>query len=143
MAKSCIVSVLVTPATDQPGAWVAHCLNLDVVSQGDSIEHALEMVREAVVMAVNDDLEAGLDPLERAPAPDEYWGVFDHVHRMGCPVDQVRDRSRITALVTKLKITRPDHPALDGHGETEELPPAWQIAALESLRNSPTPGLRH
>ena len=30
------------------GQWVAFCLEYDIASQGDSEEHALEMLREAV-----------------------------------------------------------------------------------------------
>ena len=41
---------LVTPAEDLPGAWTVHCLETDVVSQGESPRHAFEMGMEAVEM---------------------------------------------------------------------------------------------
>lgn len=39
---------LVERAKDVPGEWVAYALNLDVVTQGRSIPHALHMLSEAV-----------------------------------------------------------------------------------------------
>lgn len=54
--------VLLRPAEDLAGAWVAHSLEFDVVSQGNSAEHAMEMVAEAVNMVVQDDLNDGRDP---------------------------------------------------------------------------------
>jgi predicted RNase H-like HicB family nuclease len=68
--------VLVMPAEDLPGQWIAHCLNLDLVTQGNSIEHALEMAGEAIQMVVADDLRDGLDPLERPLAPRECWDLL-------------------------------------------------------------------
>ena len=34
--------------------WVALCLEYDVASQGDNAEHALEMIREAVELHIED-----------------------------------------------------------------------------------------
>lgn len=64
--------VLVRPAEDLPKTWVAHCLDLDVISQGDSPLRALGAVCEAVSIAVESDLERGADPFERR-APEELW----------------------------------------------------------------------
>jgi predicted RNase H-like HicB family nuclease len=52
--------------------WVAHCLDLDVISQGKSLESALAMVSEACHMVITDDLAASRDPLSRR-APEEFW----------------------------------------------------------------------
>jgi predicted RNase H-like HicB family nuclease len=41
------------------GQWVAMCLEYDVVTQGDSEDHAFEMLKEAVEIHL-----AGIDPLE-------------------------------------------------------------------------------
>ena len=83
-------------APDLPGQWLAHCLDLDVMTQGNSLAHAIEMAREAVRMVIEDDLDAGRDPLDRR-APEEDWtelyAVLDHLH----PVD-VR---RIDALAPR------------------------------------------
>src|SRR6266850_344752 len=64
--------VVVRPAEDLPDQWVAHCLELDVISQGTSFQHAMAMVGEAAFLAVTEDLSAGRDPLLRR-APDEFW----------------------------------------------------------------------
>jgi len=64
--------VLVHPATDIEGEWVAHCLDYDVVSQGNSLEHALDMVIEATRLVLDDDVRSGREPAERR-APSEMW----------------------------------------------------------------------
>lgn len=70
------VSVLILPASDVRGQWVAHCLNWDLVSQGDSPSHAATMITEAVVMAIEEDTKAGLDPADRPSAPQPLWDLF-------------------------------------------------------------------
>lgn len=79
-------SIVVAPAEDISGVWVGHCLDFDVISQGNDPHEAIEAVIEAVAMTVMDDLQAGLDPCERR-APDEYWVRLAKVLRHG---EQVR-----------------------------------------------------
>lgn len=74
--------VFVEPAEDIPGLWVAHCLDFDVISQGESPKSAVDSVTEAVAMTVVDDLENGLDPNDRR-APAEFWDQLAHVLRHG------------------------------------------------------------
>lgn len=72
--------VIAKPAEDVPGEWVAHCLEVDVVSQGSSLNHAFEMVAEAVAMVVTEDIATGKQPTDRR-APEEFWGeLWDVVH---------------------------------------------------------------
>jgi predicted RNase H-like HicB family nuclease len=51
--------------------WVAMCLELDVVTQGDSEEHAKEMLKEAVELHLEDlsreDLETLFQPIHGEP----------------------------------------------------------------------------
>lgn len=54
------------------GTHVGHCLDLDVVSHGDTHADALRMTMEAAQIAVDADEKEGLDPLERR-APRELW----------------------------------------------------------------------
>ena len=61
-------------ADDVPGEWVGHCLDLDVVTQGTSLEHVLSMLGEACFMTVCDDVRSGRDPLDRR-APQSYWDL--------------------------------------------------------------------
>ncbi len=74
--------VLLHPAEDLPGAWVAHALDFDVVTHGDSPEHAAHMVIEAVAMVLEEDLAQGEDPyLRRAPA--EFWERLHFIMQHG------------------------------------------------------------
>jgi predicted RNase H-like HicB family nuclease len=134
--------VLVTPSEQLAGQWVAHCLNLDVVTQGNSIEHAFEMAQEAILMAIADDLAEGLDPMERQPAPQSCWDFFVHVVQRGRPLESVQDKSAISAVVGMFKVAVP-FAALPTHARPsilpEMMPPPWQIAALRDLRHSQRP----
>ena len=55
----------ITRAEDVDGCWVAYCPEFDVVSYGDSPQHAAEMIRDALEMVILDDLNNGLDPSTR------------------------------------------------------------------------------
>jgi predicted RNase H-like HicB family nuclease len=51
--------------------WLAVCLELDVVTQGDSEEHAKEMIKEAVELQLEDvdkdELDMVFQPIEGQP----------------------------------------------------------------------------
>ena len=51
--------------------WVAWCLEYDVASQGDSEEHAMEMIHEAVELHIEDmtaeELERAFIPVDSEP----------------------------------------------------------------------------
>ena len=55
--------------------WVAICLEYDVASQGDSEEHAKEMIREAVELHLEDiskeEVELLYQPIEGDPRVHE------------------------------------------------------------------------
>ena len=59
-------------ASDQ---WVAVCLEYDIVTQGDSEEHARKMIKEAVELYLEevdkDELEVTYQPIEGAPTIHE------------------------------------------------------------------------
>lgn len=59
------VTAVVTPAPDVPGQWVVECQEIGLVTQGNSLSHALEMAREAVADVIADDMLHGFDPLGR------------------------------------------------------------------------------
>jgi hypothetical protein len=136
------LAVLVTPAEDLRGVWVAHCLNLDLVTQGNSIPHAIEMVREAILEVVRDDLARGLDPLGgRTAAPPEAWALMDTVFRSARPLTSV-DETRVVAAVGFVKVQIARAPLREHvlppaeEPEAELSPPAWMFAELGELRNS-------
>lgn len=62
--------VYISRAEDLPGVWVAHCLDFNIVSQGDSPVHALEMVHEALTGTLVDDIARGFDPDKRRSETD-------------------------------------------------------------------------
>jgi len=52
MAKQTIHAVIYKDA--ESNQWVAHCIEYDVATQGDSEAHAAEMIREAVELHLED-----------------------------------------------------------------------------------------
>lgn len=88
-------------AEDVPDAWVAHCLDLDVVTYGVSLQHALEMVLEATRMVLDHDAAVGRDSLDRR-APDEYWEKLDALRKapkMRIPVALLGSRQEDVKIV--------------------------------------------
>jgi predicted RNase H-like HicB family nuclease len=73
-------------AEDVPGEWVGHCLDIDVVTQGTSLEHALAMLGEACLMTVCDDIGSHREPLDRR-APQSYWDIMYNMVQHGRSVD--------------------------------------------------------
>jgi hypothetical protein len=69
------LTAMVEPAHDLPEQWVAHVLEFDVVTQGDSPFDAYRMAFEAAMMVAIDDASEGVDPLLRR-APEKYWEGF-------------------------------------------------------------------
>ena len=73
MTKQKIHAVIYKDAeSDQ---WVAVCLEFDVASQGDSEEHAKEMIKEAVELHLEDvdraEIEMLYQPIEGDPRVHE------------------------------------------------------------------------
>lgn len=74
-------------AEDLPGQWVAHCLDLDVVTQGDGASHAIQMLAEAVAMTIEHARAAGRDPFTGRRAPQESWDELYDLLEHGERVD--------------------------------------------------------
>ena len=98
--------ISVSRAPDVRGAWLAHCLDLDVMAQSDSLAHAFDDVREAVGFVLADDLRVGRNPLAtRATAPPaawaELWRVIDLAEKRppGEPVPAHQER--VTVFVAQ------------------------------------------
>jgi len=73
---------VVSRCKDLSGEWLAHCLTVDVVTQGGSMQQAFEALGEALEMCREDDEANGLDFYERKPAPVEFW---ERARRTGPP----------------------------------------------------------
>ncbi|MBI5479973.1 MAG: hypothetical protein HY906_13995 [Deltaproteobacteria bacterium] len=68
--------VVVYPAPDLKGQWIAHCLETDIVTQGESAEHAVAMMADALETVGAYRVERGLFPVPRLrPAPPEVWAL--------------------------------------------------------------------
>ena len=52
MGRAITLSVSLTP---EEGGYVARCLELPVVSEGDTVEEAVAMLREAVTLYLEDE----------------------------------------------------------------------------------------
>ena len=63
------LTVRLERCTDVPGAWAAHLLDVDLITQGDSPEHALEMLADAIRVCQEDDEQRGLRFWDRKPDP--------------------------------------------------------------------------
>jgi predicted RNase H-like HicB family nuclease len=107
-ARSYNVWILARPAPDVPGEWVAHCLDFDVMSQGNSLEHALHMVREAAILVAVEELNAGREPTARR-APEESFQELRGLLERGAKVP-LRDAetpsagSRVTLCATQFEL---------------------------------------
>jgi len=139
MEKFCNVTVLLKPAADLPGVWTAHCLHLDLVTQGDGFIGAMAAIREAVQLVVDVDLSEGRDPLTRPSAPEEYWSQFSEVVKHGAPFDSIAaaDMASVSAVVAQLRFSRPLHAALDAEF-FETLPDPWVIAKVRGSTQQPS-----
>jgi predicted RNase H-like HicB family nuclease len=106
--RSYNVWVIARPAADVPGQWVAHCLDLDVMSQGDSLAHALEMVHEAAMIVMVDELNQDRDPLERrAPAEffSQLYGLFERGQKVTpAELSLAENEGRVVAYATQFEL---------------------------------------
>lgn len=74
--------------------WTAHCLDYDIVTQGESPIDAMEMAREAVSMCLLDDLNHG-DCIDREPAPPEYFERRDRILDKGQKIEALHPPTEI------------------------------------------------
>jgi hypothetical protein len=135
--------VVLKPAPDITGMWVSHCLDLDLMSQGDSPDHAFKMMIEALSLTIAEDLIAGLDPKRRgAQTPAEDWEEQARVARDGHRVEfaQLKNEKAIVAVNLKfaLEVVTKKHAAQQRTLNIEAGPPAWQIAAASFRQRAST-----
>ena len=82
--------LLIYPAPDVPGQWVAHWLDNDLVSQGNDLRHAWMMALEAQGLLLGSYIARGQAPPMRA-APDGDWRRLADVLATGRHVLRVDD----------------------------------------------------
>ena len=56
--------------------WVAYCVEYDIASQGDSPEHALEMIQEAVEFHLEDITKEQLENIDNAVGSEPVIKTF-------------------------------------------------------------------
>ena len=67
--------VMLYPAPDLEGQWVAHGLETDLVTQGDTAEHALAMMADALQTLTRYQAVRRRPTLRLRPAPKEVWDL--------------------------------------------------------------------
>jgi predicted RNase H-like HicB family nuclease len=115
--------VIISPAEDVKGAWIAHALEFDVITQGDSAAHAFRMIAEAVALFLDDTLRRGGNPTARR-APPECWEplleLFTHGEQVAqkAIVERISQADRSDTFAVQMIW-------LTGHkrAETDKLPP--------------------
>lgn len=148
--------LLVKPADDVPGQWVGHCLELDILSVGESLREAIRMTSEAMCESIVDDIGQGRSPLERRPAPPEYTTELNRVLSEGQQLqlaqlagnergtvalqihfhlEQLEAEEPTRALVAGEQVAPQYHP----HPQLEQLPPAWLMAKYNSQSRAGAP----
>jgi regulator of nucleoside diphosphate kinase len=99
--------VIVQPASDVPGQWLARCLNLDIVSSGASLDGVLGALAQAVTICMG--IEA---PSARRKARREEWALLERIVRDGR--GGVPPEGADIAAATQLRLSRragtPDGP---------------------------------
>lgn len=135
-------SVLIRAAKDLPECWVAHCLNWDLVSQGSSPSDAAKSVAEAIVLAIEEDTAAGVDPDDRPAAPTEDWEIFQRTLQSAmrvaaADVDRLPGRGAIVAAVMYFAQAG----ARSGKADSSlpAVPPPFMIAAMPHDNSSARP----
>lgn len=92
-SRSFLVTALIWRAEDVEGTWLAHCPELDVVSMGNSAEHAALMINDALTVLIEDDLNAGFEPLDRGPNLEIAERV-KRILRSGRKLDRISDSTQ-------------------------------------------------
>lgn len=97
--RSFKLSALIYRAPDVDGQWIAHCAELDVISVGESPEHAASMICEAAALCIIDDLRDGLEPEDRGPN-DEVDAAIRLVRKRGTRLSSMAEAVQHQELVT-------------------------------------------
>jgi len=81
--KKTFIAIL-KPSKDLKNQWVAHCLDLDLVTQGNSISHAYNMMIEAINIIIKCSNDMGVESGKLAP--EKYWSAAVFLASDGYPI---------------------------------------------------------
>lgn len=56
--------------------WIAHCLELDIVAQGDTPQESIVQLIELIGAQLNDATRRGEPGSVFFPAPSEFWNLY-------------------------------------------------------------------
>jgi len=85
------LNFLIYPCEENPGRFVAHCLELDIVAVEDTIDEAIILLKNLVEDLLESAAKEGtLDKVFRA-APRKYWKMLARAKPYPAP-DRVRKR---------------------------------------------------
>lgn len=60
----------------EDGTWLAHCLEMDVIGYGQSLEEAMKSLAELIEMQVSFAVSQGHPQSLWNPAPPKYWMIY-------------------------------------------------------------------
>lgn len=120
--------VVIYPAPDLKGQWIAHGLETDIVTQGDSPEHAMEMMADALKTTIEYATRRrliGLQglPFVLRPAPREVWDLIGE--------------SVPSSINARATISQKQSPKKSQKQAPKNAPTAWPMYAFVSEK-SPT-----
>jgi hypothetical protein len=62
---------------NRPPVYVAHCLNYDLVAEGDTVSDVLNSLQRIIIMQIDVSLDNGIEPFsDFDPAPPELWAQY-------------------------------------------------------------------
>lgn len=107
--------MLLERCEDLPDQWFAQCLAFNVVSQGDSVAHAIEMVLDAIRIVFENEIGQGHDPLARnglgpwrKPAKKAEWERLERLilgGKLGTRAELARvDERGLDAVATQIEV---------------------------------------
>ncbi len=71
-----LLNVIIYAAPDLEGQWIAHCLETDIITQGNSAPEALEMIAEAIEVIAIQNVSKGRPPIIFSNAPPEVFDMY-------------------------------------------------------------------
>jgi hypothetical protein len=119
------------------GDWEAHCLDFDIITQGETPRQALNIAIESADFTIRRCREEGRDPYEGS-APPEYWALRDQIIAVGTLVKTAEvlgvPRPPSGCYLFNLNIeVKTDFEVIDGGASSPSEPrpegPTWQKAA--------------
>lgn len=103
-ALKTLLNVIIYEAPDLAGQWIAHCLETDIVTQGNSVADAIEMMAEAIELIAVQNVSKGRPPVVYSTAPVEVFEMFKHAEDLATrilriPADSVSNQINLSPHV--------------------------------------------